>query len=750
MRGVGLRSVARRPSGPRLVAAAVLICAAAAAAGTGLRVAAVSSGPVRALALAESRTTVEAVITGDPRVVAGARRDTVVVPVRAELVRFRGELVRVRVPVLVLAGGPAWAAVEPGLRVRFTARLGPPRRGGLLAAVAFVPGAPVTVARPAAPHRMAARVRERLRTATDGLPADQRAVLPGMVLGDTSRLDQELAEKFRTAGLTHLMVVSGANLAIVSGAVLAGCGRLRVGPRGAPALAAIAVVAFVVVAHPEPSVLRAAVMGLIGLIALGTGRERLGLPALSAAVLLLVLADPGLARSYSFALSVLATTGLLVLAPYWRERLRRRLPAVLADAVAVAAAAQVAVSPVLVLLSGRVGIVAVPANLIAAPAVPVATLAGVVTAVVALVSMPVARLLAWPAGLAVGWVTTVARTAAEVPYASVPWPGGVTGAVVLAVVLAVGFVVLRGRRNRRVLLAAAVGTAVIVVPVRLAAPGWPPSGWLLTVCDVGQGDALVLAAGGSGRAAITRRDRADRAVVVDAGPDPVLVDGCLDRLGIRSVPLLVLTHAHADHTAGLPGVRDGRRIGTLLTGTTGTGTTGGTGTAASTGSTGRFGATHPAVAGQEWTVGDLTLSVLAPDSAAQRPADAGGDGKSVNNASVVLVARWPGLSALLTGDIETEVQQSLAAVVPRVDVLKTPHHGSRRFAPDFLAAAGAKVSITSVGADNDYGHPAPALVTEVQRLGARHYRTDRSGDIAVVRSGGRTAVVTRGAANRQR
>ncbi|MFG1999620.1 ComEC/Rec2 family competence protein [Spirillospora sp. NPDC048911] len=655
-------------------------------------------------------------MTGEPQLTGSARRQVLLVRARAEAVRRT----RVRVPVLLIASDRRWAGLVPSQRVRLTARLTVPRHGELLAAAAVVRGPPQVLGPPSRVQRAAEEVRAKLRQAVAGLPDDQRSVLPGMVVGDTSRLDAGLAEDFRTAGLSHLLVVSGANLAIVIGAVLGLCRLLGVGRRRAPFIAAVAVIAFVLVARPEPSVLRAAVMGMIGLLALVSGRERQGLPALCAAVLLLVLADPSLARSYGFALSVVATAGLLVLAPPWRRRLRRRMPGPLADALAVAAAAQVAVAPLLVMLSGELGVVSIAANLLAAPAVAPATLLGALAAMVAFAEPALARLVAWPAGLAVGWIIWIARTAADLPYATIAWSGGALGACTLLVAGAATLVILRWRVARLIGTAVTAGVLIAVIGLRVTAPGWPPQGWALIVCDVGQGDGLVLAAG------------RERAVVVDAGPEPRLMDGCLRRLGVRAVPMLVLTHPHADHVNGVGGVRRDRKVGMVLT------------TSRSTGRESRLigglqvGA---AVPGQQWMVGDLRLSVLAP---AEGPRlSAADDGTTINNASIVLVARRPGFSALLAGDVETEAQRALAANVPPVDVLKVAHHGSRSQDPAFVAAAHAAISVISVGRGNDYGHPASATLALLRRGGGRIYRTDQNGDVAVVRAARGVLAVTR-------
>ncbi|REE99283.1 ComEC/Rec2 family competence protein [Thermomonospora umbrina] len=710
------------PWPPRVaVVMAALLCASAAAAGTGLRLSAVVNDPIRELAEAEAHALIDAVVTGDPGFKPSRDRPVVLVRARAEVVRVQRSDVDVRVPVLLIGTDDAWRALVPGQRIRVTARLSPPRHAELLAAVGIVRGPPLVLGMPPALQRAAERVRARLRAACEILPRDHRGVLPGMVVGDTSRLAPEIAEDFATAGLTHLMVVSGANLAIVVGAVLAACRLAGLGRRRAPLLATVALLAFVLVARPEPSVLRATVMSLIGLLAYFTGRERQGVPALCAAVLVLVLIDPGLARSYGFALSVLATGGLLVLAPPWRDRLARRLPRPVAEALAVSLAAQLACLPLLVMLTGEIGLVAVAANLLATPAVPLATLSGALAAAIAPIALAPARFLVWPAGLAVGWIIGVARTASRIPYATVPWQGGVIGAAALLLAALIAYLVLRNRMLLALAAAALTGIVVAGAVLRVTASRWPPPGWLFVACDVGQGDASVLSTGPG------------QAIVVDTGPEPDLIDGCLDRLNVRAVPLLVLTHPHADHIDGTPGVRRDRTIGAVLT------------SAQSNGRELRLTsglAVRPTTAGRQWRVGAVTLTVLGPWTAEPR-LHSTSDGADINNASIVLVARRPGFSVLLTGDIETEAQRSLLSNVPPVQVLKVPHHGARYQEPAFLESTRAKISITSLGKDNDYGHPAPSTLSLLQRLGMHIYRTDRDGDIAIIRTSDGPATVTR-------
>ncbi|WP_446697015.1 ComEC/Rec2 family competence protein, partial [Streptomyces boluensis] len=475
-----------------------------------------------------------------------------------------------------------WRALLPSTRVEVDARLAPPiRDGGRVAAVVRVPSgaAPRVVEGPSALQRTAGALRSGLRTATGGLTPDARALLPGLVVGDTSRLTEELDEAFRATDLTHLLAVSGSNLTIVlilltgppGRAMRAERGglapRLGISLRGTALLGGALTLGFVVVCRPDPSVLRAAACGLIVLLAIGTGRRRSLIPALAAVVLILVLYDPWLARSYGFALSVLATGALLTLAPRWSAALRRRrVPPRLAEALAAALAAQAVCAPVVAILAARVSLVAVPCNLLAELAVAPATVLGFAALAVAPMSLALAKGLCWCASWPVEWIAEVARAGAALPGAGVDWPGGWRGGVLLAAVTVL-LVVLVGRAARRAgvarLLAhpaTVAGCALLFLlavvrpaPLTRVISGWPPPGWRVVMCDVGQGDATVLATGPG------------EAVVVDVGPDAARVDGCLRSLGVTRIPLVLLTHFHADHVTGLPGVLRGRSVGLIQT-----------------------------------------------------------------------------------------------------------------------------------------------------------------------------------------
>ncbi|MDG4789268.1 ComEC/Rec2 family competence protein [Micromonospora sp. WMMD1102] len=700
---------------------------------TAARLAVRDAEPVSQLAEARARVSAELVIREDPRPIGGAAGlpTTYLLPARLVWVAEE-ERPRVRVParILVLATEPGWRRLLPGQRVTASGRLAAPRGGDLTAAVLTVDIAPELRGTPSWAQRVAGSLRAGLQRACAPLPAEPGGLLPGLVVGDTSRLETTVEEDFLATGMTHLTAVSGSNVAIVVGMVLLLARWARAGPWLAAVLCGIALVGFVVLARPSPSVVRAGTMGAIGLLGLALGRPRAALPALAGAVTVLVVVDPDLAGDPGFALSVLATGGLLLLAPRWRDGLRRRgVPPGAAEALAVPAAAQLACAPVVAGLSGTISLVAIPANLLAVPAVAPATMLGVTAAVLSPLWPDGAQGVAWLGGWPAWWLVLVARYGARLPAGTVPWLDGVVGGLLLGALTVALLIAVRRPPVRRIV--AVVTTAVVVgaLPVRVVASGWPPVGWVVVACAVGQGDSLVLPLG------------AGRAVVVDAGADPTAVDRCLRRLGVRTVALLLVSHFHADHVDGVDGVFRGRRVEAViaprwLEPVEGRGTVE---------RAGRMRGVPVGVAGPGWTytAGPVTLTLLGP------PYPIRGTRSDPNNNSLVLRAEVGGVSILLTGDAETEEQQALLELLPvarlRADVLKVAHHGSAYQEPAFLDAVRPAVALVPVGVDNGYGHPNAGVLARLSRSGARVLRTDQHGDLAVLGSGGEgLAVAVRG------
>ncbi|CAN5570651.1 hypothetical protein BH23ACT6_BH23ACT6_07890 [soil metagenome] len=508
------------------------------------------AGPVPELAAQRAVVQMRGTVMSQPRLVStGTGEQQVMLRLRLDQVTARGMASEVSTPSLVFAPS-TWLDVPWRSQVTAQGRLALPRdRNGSTSTfgdvvAVFSPMDDPAVQRgPPVLLRSADHVRGRLRAAVDGLPADARGLIPGLVIGDTSLTPPELSDAMLETGMSHLSAVSGSNVAIVLGAVVLICRWVGVPRRWRAPLGALALVCFVILCRPEPSVLRAGVMGLIALAGLSAARRSATVPALAAAILVLLCIDPTLARSYGFALSCVATLGLVVFARPWADAIAARLPpraALMGDAIAIPLAAQVVCAPIIILLQGDIAIIAVLANLLAAPMVAFTTVSGIAVAIGATVWLPLGSAVAWLAALPALWIATVARVCESLPFGHVEWLDGGAGAWSLAVasaLLVFGMPWLTHHARRRPRRLAAAGAAVLACALPLpGGHGWPPSkGFVVVACDVGQGDAFVVSTG------------AGSALLVDVGPPDGEMIGCLRDLDVRRVDAVVISHFHADH-----------------------------------------------------------------------------------------------------------------------------------------------------------------------------------------------------------
>ncbi|HEU5043957.1 MAG TPA: DNA internalization-related competence protein ComEC/Rec2 [Nocardioidaceae bacterium] len=706
----------------------VLVVATAAAWVAVLHVHAVRASPVAVLARHQAFATVTGTVTSDPVVKQGRYGPFGMLRVRAEHVSAHGAVQGTSVPVLVF-GDSSLHVVRLGSTVRIEGRLKPSDSTDL-AAVLSTSRAPRVLAEPGPLLDAAAAVRAGIRAAAAPLGPDEGALLPALVDGEDTAMSDQLVQDFQVSGLTHLAAVSGTNLTLLVGFLLIVARWAGVRARGLVVVGALGVLGFVLLARGQPSVLRAAAMGSVALIGMGSNGRQRGGRALGVAVVALLLFDPWLATSLGFVLSTLATAGILFLAPAWRDSLMTWLPRWAAEAIAVPFAAQLVCTPVIAAISGRVSLVAVLANMLVAAAVGPATVLGLVGGLVVLVVPPLGLLCGRVAGWFAWWIVTVAEHSARLPTAALDWSAGWVPVAVLAGVCLVAALALPRLLAHRWWCAGGAVLLAVVVTRPLPTPGWPPDGWVLIACDVGQGDGLVLNAGHGA------------AVVVDTGPDPPLMSRCLTRLGVQRIPAVVLTHFHADHIDGLPAVLAGWPVGVVDVTATRVPPEG----AAEVGRWTRAAQVPVRVPsyGEVDRVGELTWQVLGPAREVFGD-DNAEEGSIANNASLVLLVQVRGMSILMSGDMEPEAQQILHRDYPglHVDVLKVPHHGSRYQDPALLGSLGARLAVISVGAVNDYGHPAPSTVRLLHHDGMLVRRTDRDGAVAVVVRDHRLAVVTR-------
>ena len=609
---------------------------------------------------------------------------------------------------------------------------------------------------------------ERLRRAVDesigrAIPEPEAGLASGILVGLRERVGREVADDFTTTGLTHVVAISGWNIALVAG-IATGLLRAAGLPRRVRSLLVLAaIVAYTVVAGAEASVVRAAVMGGVVLLAREGGRPAGAAAALGVACAALLLVDPGMVGDIGLQLSLAATAGLLALGgaaeAAVRRRVPRRTPGWLPETLGVSLAAQLATLPLILLHFGRLSLISPLANLLMAPFVPLAMLGAVLGAVAGpLVGTPIVGLAAAGVSLAawlpLGAMVRSASLMADVPFASLELPGALS-AVGAAAALTVLLVALRrarsggaaaalddadgespgnsgaatphpGRRSRRLVvggLGAVLVIAVWVVPtIRPAAP------LRITVLNVGQGDAILVEAGDGSR------------LLVDGGSDPDLLVRRLDEripLWDRRIDLVVLTHPHEDHAGGLAGLVPRYHLGRIA------------GSGMDSDSPGVVGLRLAAERhgidrvtlgqGDAFRLGSARVDVVWPPRDVVTGA-APVTNREVNDTSVVLAIRIGTQRALLMGDLEADrddrILAAIGAMSQRWDLLKVAHHGSAgATSRALLDALRPRVAAISVGADNDYGHPAAELLERLESVDASVWRTDQMGTVSLVLDG---------------
>ena len=574
-------------------------------------------------------------------------------------------------PIRVIATQERMVKILPGQRISIT--------GTILATderrVAAMVIATTPISALAPPSRWARwldSMRVGLRTASgDGAAG---ALIPGMVIGDTSQQSDQLKNDMRRAGLTHLVAVSGANFAIVSAFVL---WLMQFIFRTIPPrliATAVALAAFIALVRPSPSVLRAAAMAAVMLIALASKQAKDSLPALGFAIATVIAIDPWQSRDPGFALSVLATAGLLLLAPPLTRSIERWLPEKLAAVVAIPIAALLLCLPVIVAISGYISLLSVIANIAAAPLVAPITIIGFIAAVISPLSPEIASLLVLLIRPLASVITSIAEWSARWPVLTLTQ--GLTGFIIALVIAAL-------------LISFKTRALIPIIATILALTWWgafPKGDWDLYICDVGQGDGYVI------------NLYEQRAIVIDVGPDPQLIDSCLRRLNIKTIALLILTHPHADHIAGLSGARHGREVEVEWFGNI--------------------------AAGSRAEIGPYSIEVLWP-------LQVGLEDENPNNVSIAALIKSPDLTLFAAGDIEPPIQAQLRGKVGRVDIYKVAHHGSRFQDLPLMRELSPTVALISAGEGNSYGHPAPSTITALEHLHAKVLRTDRDGAIAI-------------------
>jgi competence protein ComEC len=554
-----------------------------------------------------------------------------------------------------------------------------------------------------------------------GVNPDAKALVGGLAIGERDLLSPEMAENMKTLSLTHLVAVSGANLAIVMGVVYlltAACALSR-NTRFVTAL--LVMVAYVLVVGPESSVLRSATMATFVVIGLWLGRGTKPIISLAWAVIFLLAIDPGLATDFGFSLSALATVGLLTMALPIYNWLSRYMPRLIAIGIAASFSAQLATTPVLLMLQPSIPIYSVLANLIVEPVVAPVTVLGILALILAYPLPVLSSAVSYVASLGTWWITLVATEVSGWPAARVHFVAGPVGVALasLIVLLSLGLYQKRLSKYR-------TGIAASLVGVMLFSASWSSADqirfqvfdgeWDVVNCDVGQGDALVVRSQGV-------------VALIDVGREPEPIDKCLDNLQVTKIDLLVITHFDADHAGGIYGALNNRYVKTaIISG---------------------FADNRPLVslvetalaqskvevltgfAGMGGKLGELKWRVLAPTAKAT-------EAKDSNDASVIVSFTGAGYGLLALGDLggvgQTRLMRNAGGVLNELSgmplLLKVAHHGSADQSTELFRLLSADIAIFSVG-QNPYGHPTKKALDQAALSGSRIVRTDQLGSIAL-------------------
>ena len=568
-------------------------------------------------------------------------------------------------------------------------------------------------------------IRKSFLNSLQGITTDSAALVAGLAIGDDSKLSEQTKNDFKVVSLTHLSAVSGANCAIVLAGVALLLNLLPVKRIIRLALSFGAIVLYLGLVGPEPSVLRASVMVAVVLVGWSLGRRVHPLDAISLSIILLLLYLPALSLDYGFALSVLATLGLLVLAPRLVEHFEKKMPTWLAVVLSVSVAAQIACLPVLLVLQPKLPLYSVLANILAEPLAAPITVLGLISCLISPLVPSLAGALSYLASLLSSCIVYIGHSLASAPSASINWYEGTLG-VAMAIVITGSvwvYLVSKQKMARRVAggVAALVALSFVTQTSSFALQrgNFYSGKYTLINCDVGQGDALIIRSEG-------------KVAVVDVGREDPAIDSCLRDLNISKIDLLILTHFDMDHVGGVVGAVSGRTVSkAMVTSFVDT----------------RPGAdfvqnvldaqgieTIKAEKDMTGTLGAFSWQVLSPHRGGPEAEDSNDGSVSmlwIDDQMVLYTLADLGERAQLR--IGAESSQLLTrSYGSRIVVVKVAHHGSGDQSPEFYETIRPDLAMVSVGLHNSYGHPTDRTLKLLDRVGAQVLRTDEMGALGVL------------------
>ena len=558
-------------------------------------------------------------------------------------------------------------------------------------------------------------IRNNFILSTKKISSEGSQLLPGLILGDTRFQSKLLKEDMKSSGLTHLTAVSGGNIAILVVALSFLFRKLKISLRIQIILIFIFLLFFAFLVRTEPSVIRASFMASIVLISILYGVFKQGINALLLTICVVLLLDPNLATSWGFSLSVFATSGLLLFTEPILNYLIKSFPWFnqnLLIIISVALAAQFSTMGLVAGFTGLISIWSVIANTLVSPIVPIVTILGYLGLIFSNFNTSIAIIFNLPAAVFANWIVMVSHFFANQTFSTVKISNGVLGFLIANTILLL-FIYLVRKFQIFTIFTTILFTLLFILISQFIffKPNWPLKDWQFVMCDVSQGDGLVI------------RDSLGKTIVVDVGPDGKLMNKCLHKLGIKQIDILLLTHFHLDHVEGLSEVlrnhdikmayaswikepyEESKRVEQIL----------------------GHQKINYLLSGQEIYLGKIKLTCLWPTSKKMEIESV------ANNSSLVVLAEIDKASILLTGDIEPPAQEVIRSMWNKlqVDVIKIPHHGSKFQDALFPEWSGARLALISAGVENTYGHPSKEAIKLYEDSKMKVLSSSSSGSISI-------------------
>ncbi len=556
------------------------------------------------------------------------------------------------------------------------------------------------------------------------LPEKQAGLLNGILIGYKEGLNKEIQGQFSSAGLTHIMAVSGANVVFVMMPFLWIFNKIGINKRLANIIVIFILLLFVTITGFQPSVMRAVIMSIVVLLAQIIYKEPDILASIAFSAIVMLVYNPYVLFDIGFELSYAATLGIVLFYKNIRNRLEfLHLPKILLETIATTLAAQLAVLPIIAYYFNKITVISLISNLLVVPIIGVITVLGEVIAILGQISIFLVQILCYIENSLLSFVLLITEKASDIPFATITI---ITPSILIVCIY---YVFIAGIFNFRQLNKIDMKLKYLVIlgvfiSILFFVNSSSKKELEIVFLDVGQGDSIFA------------RTISGKTLLIDGGGynsmldlttnkgDSVVIPFLLD-YGVQKIDLMISTHSDSDHMQGLMSVlRDVVVQDILLPANY------------ETQSYDEFVklAKEKNVRINKGGIGDVIQIDNDTKINVEFPCNENEFySTNENNKSLVFKLIYKSFSTLFTGDAEIDAENFLIAkgIDLKSDILKVSHHGSISSSQDsFIEAVNPKVAIISVG-KNNFGHPSPVVINRLKEHNILVFRTDLDGGIII-------------------